>query len=376
MTGLTLILLDESLMPIDIVQEVTSLIWQQCYYNIGTYEIYSPYSKSLFKACLSARFVFRTDKQQVGYIETVKETVQNGKSMLLISGYLIEGVMQKRVFHPVSFGGLSLSDNYLSTLLSHTLPIILNKATVTVKDISTNKPYCAVSSKQQNVEYFSSVVYSSLQAAECSLSHKLIDYGKIEFSIYQGLDRTITQNVNTPKLYSENMGNITNVIYKKSEAGSRNVVIVTGIIPQNVDNAVYNSQVHYIYNPDGIDIKNDLSSNHIGIIRDVILSEHTSADGKTYYSYEEAQTMKYFKQEAETQIVPPAEAFSAEILDFKDLNLGDIVTLRDESRGTDHAKRIASLVESFNPTKNTISVVFGEDLKTSNDILRKSIGLR
>lgn len=376
MKNIDLVLLDEGLMPVEIVQKFTSLIWQQSYYNIGTFELYVPYQTSIFKASLAARFVLRTDKKQVGYIETIKEASQNGKQMLIISGYLIEGVMQKRIFHPASFGGFMVSGGYLISILSDVLPKILNKATVSVRELSSSKPYCWLFAQEQSIEYLSTIVYSSLESYKCSLSHRLNDYGNIEFSIYEGLDRTISQNINAPKLYSENMGNVSNIIYQKSEAGCRDVVIVIGIMPQNVQNQTQGTIVSFTYNPNNINLSEDLTANHVGIIRDVKLDETVDSSGNKSYIYNSDATMKYFEQEAKAEFIPISENFSAEVLDFEGVSLGDIVSVRDDERGMTYSRRIESLTESYNPNKDTISVNFGKVINTSTDILKRTIGLR
>lgn len=376
MKNIDLVLLDEGLMPVEVIQNFTSLIWNQGYYSIGTFEIYAPYQTNIFKASLAAKFVLRADKKQVGYIETIKECSQNGKKMLMISGYSIEGIMQKRIFHPASFGGLMTSGGYLISVLSDTLPKILSKATVSVKELSLSKPYCWLFAPEQHTEYLSTIAYSSLEAYKCSLSHKLNSYGSIEFSIYEGLDRTISQNINAPKLYSENMGNIRNMTYQKSEAGCRDVVIVMGVMPQDVQNQTQGTIFSYVYNPNNINLSEDLNANHVGIIRDIKLSEYTDSEGNKTYQYDSDATMRYFEQEAKAEFIPISESFSAEVLDVEGVSLGDIVSLRDDERGMTYSRRIESLTESYNPNKDTVSVNFGKAINTSTDILKRTIGLR
>ena len=379
MKDINLIILNEALMPIDSIQNFTSLIWQQSYFDIGTFEVYIPYSKSIYLACFEGRFVMRDDTKQVGYIETFQEQVtKNNQKMLIISGYLLEGIMQKRVFNALSFNGGLVIGGPLIDILNYTLPKIITKASVSVVSTASNVPMWGDSANPNRLEdaseYLSSIAYASLEAVKCSLTHKMPEYGKVEFTIWQSIDHTISQNINPPIVLSENMGNISNISYQKSEAGCHEIVIVNAIYPSGTG---YDAQSWaYVYNPNNYAI-DDLSINHIGITSETVMNYKTNeATGVvTYYPDFKASEEK-FKKEAQLQIVPLSESFTADLINGEIVSIGDIVTFRDEERGVSYDKRVEKYVESYNASKITYSATFGSPLKTTKDVLKKSIGLR
>lgn len=374
-----LYLLSRSFIPIYVVQRFTSFIWTSGYSSPGSFELYTPYSPELHQALNEGIFLYRSDTSQCGYIKTHVQKISSGLRMVIISGCVLEGIMEKRVFDVFSLGSNNpslVSEGPLISILQTTLvPMLYPQASV--DSLLSENPYWGMSNInfQANV-IFSKFIYAALNYYDISLTHRVNpSNGSVQFYLWKGKDRTLSGG-NDPLLISSKMSNIKNIEYQYSEEGCSNIILVQGSYPEECIG--YSGTFCQIYNPENYDL-DSLGTTH-RLIERVSLTKEISVplEGggtQTLIVPDVEKTQEYFTQEAAAEYLPYAESFSAELLDPSLVSIGDLITYRDEERGFNYDKRVQKIVESYSPNGQQISVTFGDSIKTTQDVIRKNMGL-
>lgn len=365
---MNLFLMDKYFKPIVIVPGFTSFIWSSCYSEPGSFELYLKYDKELFKILLlEARYIFRTDTKKLGYIQNLKKSskTSNG-STILLSGPHLEGITQKYIFKGIAStlkGTLPLTE-WLKNSLLNIQPFNVSISEEFGSDLmyTLDSPKIVDSNAQ-------ALIYAMLRYHKVSLTHEKLEEG-VTFRIWQGRDRSISQP-NNPVLLSEKIGNICNLQYQKSEAGCYNVVHGTGytdLIQYYRDNGL-----RYVY-PDDEEI-GSIDKVHTHFEFDLVVDEYYDENGNKHYEVNRAASYQRFLSEAPKHLVPISESFSADLIDPSIVELGDIVSIRDEDTGIILDKRVEKVIENYSPNKKELKVTFGEPIRTIKDVLTKSMGM-
>lgn len=96
-----LYLLNQSRIPIAVIDNYKSLIWTKRYYNYGDFELYIPADRTLIEQFKHDCFLTREDDTSVMLIEKLKiETDSENGNFLIISGRSLESILTRRVVVP------------------------------------------------------------------------------------------------------------------------------------------------------------------------------------------------------------------------------------------------------------------------------------
>lgn len=346
------------------VPAFTSFVWTSCYSEPGSFELYLMYDKEIFKALMvNAKYIFRSDTKKIGYIQNIKKSKKtSGGSTILISGPQLEGVLQKYVFMSISSvasGELSLVDWVKSSFINVFYPYAKIDDTFGSDLMYTLSGTEILSSNAQ------SLLYSMFKKFEVSLTHEK-QGDAVVFRIWRGRNRTISQP-DEPILLSEKIGNIQNVQYERSEAGCYNTVLGTGyteLIEAHRENGI-----SYIY-PESAERRSiDQVQTHFDFDLSIIESEGPS------YRVDEYNSHQRFITEAVKHIVPVSESFSAEMVDSSLVELGDIISIKDDDTGIIYDKRVEKIVESYNANSIKKVITFGDSIRTIKNVVNKSMGM-
>lgn len=363
-------LLDELFKPIIRVPGFTSFIWSSCYSEPGSFELYIPYDKEIFKTLMTqAKYILRSDTKKLGYIQSLKKDKNTSKgSTILLSGPQLEGVLQKYVFMGISFlvGGTSSIVTWLQNSLKGIFPLFVDVS----EEFGTDLNYTLLGTKiiSSNAQ---ALIYAMLKYHEVSLTHEK-QGDRVVFRVWKGRDRSISQPDN-PILLSEKMGNICNIQYQKSEAGCYNMVLGTGytnLIEQYRDNGLT-----YFYPPDETANRTNLDKTQTHFEFDLVVTESQDMAGNKIYQIDEPASHQRFLSEAPKYLVPISESFTADLLDDSLVELGDIVSIKDDDTGMIFDKRVEKIVESYNPNDKKRKVTFGDSLRTIKNVVTKSMGM-
>lgn len=317
-----------------------------------------------------AKYTLRSDTKKIGYIQTLKKDKNTSKgSTILLSGPQLEGVLQKYIFMGISFLGGGTSS--LVDWLENSLVRIFPQGTAQIsKEFGSDLNYTLLGTKiiSSNAQ---ALVYAMLKYHGVSLTHEK-QGDKVMFKIWKGKDRSISQPDNHI-LLSDKMGNLCNVQYQKSEAGCYNMVLGTGYT--DLIDEYRNNGISYYYPESSASDRTGIDKTQIHIEFDLVVNEHEGTYGNKIYELDEAASYQRFLSEAPKHLVPISENFSAELLDPSIVDLGDIVSIKDDDTGMIFDKRIEKVVESYNPNKKTLQVTFGDSVRTIKSVVNKSMGM-
>lgn len=194
-----------------------NLTWVRRYYGYGEFALemdvnsYNP----------NAAYIYSPDRPEVGVIQSVKITHQREESRVLLSGYFIEVILDDKIIFPVynGSGNIETIARDMFNKYKRDLPITLGA----VSGIGSNVVL------QETGAMLGTRLFELLETQQISLR---VNYDRrnnaLTFNVYQGLDRTSTQDVNQPIVFSTQLGNISELTYLNDISNEKNYAIIGG----------------------------------------------------------------------------------------------------------------------------------------------------
>lgn len=346
---------NENLELTGICDTFISLIWVQRYNSAGSFELYCPAIERNIELLKAQTFVHRKECNETMYISTIEEIedADNGKC-IRVSGYGVEGIFRKRV----------IDKSILPAKLLPTIEHYLNSNPIVSIDFSDetldNSPVKTSSFIGENLETF---IHSTLISKDFAYK-LLLDHNSSLFRMkfYEGVD------VSTEIVFSDEFGNVDEMVYSYSEKGCYNVIICKCNVPE--------SGVEYSYLPTiTLGEKAGLSRNEKMIYVDPVISTGYRYVDDNYVSYKYLDvelTKAEMQSTAKAELQEYTENLSADVIANgyrTKWNVGDAVTVRNEGRKTSFIKRIEEVKECFSNAGVKISHTFGKPLKTIYDLI-------
>ena len=87
---------DSALNELGIVDEFKSLIWTPRFYEVGSFELQAPMTKNNIALLQKHRYIYRPDVEETAFIKSVSEATQDGEQLIVVSGAMLEGLLDKR----------------------------------------------------------------------------------------------------------------------------------------------------------------------------------------------------------------------------------------------------------------------------------------
>lgn len=359
---MNLIILDENFDTLGIVSVFNTLIWDRRYYAAGLFELYTP--AEYFELMNTGRYLYRSDRTDLGVIREVNFARDaKGARTAYCKGYFSEELLNNRVLNtqinltgtPESIGR-QLVQKYLINPedAGRKIPQIQLGA---VKGIGTSVAVTATG------DSLGDKLFEIERTQE--QSHRLVyDYltNSLTFEVWQGKDRTDSQEVNSWAIFSDKFYNVKNAVYDRDESDCKNYAYVAG---EGEGSARLTVEV---------DIRTDPSDERRELYVDARDLQSTYTDeGGTEHTYTAAQyrallrqrglekLAEYEKVETVNSDVDP----NANLVYMTDFDLGDLCTYRYMDVGIETTKRITEIQEVYEGSKQTLSVVFGNDVMTN-----------
>lgn len=359
---MNLIILDKNFDTLGVVSVFNTLIWDRRYYASGLFELHTP--AEFFELMNTGRYLYRNDREELGVIREVNLARDaKGARTAYCKGYFSEELLNDRVIHPqVSLSGTpesigrklvdrcvinpSNADRKIPQIILGPVNGVGSSVTVTATGDKLGDKLYEVEKTQE-------------------LSHRLCyDYlnNTLSFEVWKGKDRTDTQTVNSWAIFSDSFYNVKNAIYARDESECKNFAYVAG---EGEGSARTIVEVDLRSSPD--EERRELYVD----ARD-LQSTYTD-DGGEEHTYTAAQYQallwqrgleklaEYEKVETVNSDVDPA----ANLTYMVDFDLGDLCTYRYADVGIEATKRITEIQEVYEGSKQTLSVVFGNDQMTS-----------
>lgn len=194
-----------------------NLQWTRKYYEAGQFQMQLPLK--IYDS--SWQYIGTNDRPELGMIQNV-EISGEGETNVLISGFFCEKMLDDKACYPRYTGTATKTETAVRNIFSKfkkDLPITL---------ASANNPLLGDKTDFDIVDdQLGEKIYSILESKE--LSYKVVyDYvdNKLQFKVWQGVDRTQSQTKNPYQVFSSEFGNITNKNVKLDESGYKNYAII------------------------------------------------------------------------------------------------------------------------------------------------------
>ena len=212
-----LLALDADFQPVGYLL-YTNLQWTREYYTVGQFS--AQVAPDAYEQTM--RYVYTPERPEVGIIQKVELTSTVKGRTLQISGFFLEGMLLTRVVWPTYYatGDLTSAVVKMQQTYAGDLPLV---------EIPDAPAGFAEDAWQETGGTVADVAYTRLQTQQRSLRARY-DYqaNKITLEVWQGLDRTQSQDVNPFVTFSDGFGNLTDAKASWDDSNYRNVAIIAG----------------------------------------------------------------------------------------------------------------------------------------------------
>lgn len=330
------VLMNKNFEKLAIVDDYVSFIWATRFYESGDFQLQVSVNSLAAKYIQIGYYVIRDDDENVGIVENIKiENTSTKKELMTISGRFLSSLLSRRIIA-------------IQTQVYGQVPSCIQKL------INENAIAPSITARQiPNLSFTSQVVSSMVMQAQytgknllttiteiCKLYgigfKMLLDQGDhFLFVLFEGKDRSYEQSVNPYVVFSDEYDNLISAQYEESRKELVTDILIAG-------------------EGEGLDRKTlwVTKSNLSGIDRyekyqDARNSSTNNGqiDEQTYYNE--------LRGEALQNITTFTSAFTGKV-DFanvkyrEDVNVGDIVTIKNTKWGIHINSRLVEVIESVN----------------------------
>ena len=370
---------DSRLNELGIADEFKSIIWTRRFYDVGAFEIQAPMTANNIALFQKNRYVYRPDVKEAGFIRSITEQRQGDEELIIVSGAMLEGLLDKRMIAlPVPTGTFSL--NSMLSWLNYDSESDFKFDNFYFYGGKMDYTLQAEANKQNMGEYVRNMLYNDGYKIKIDMD---IDQEKILGYYYKGTNRSTDQEENPHIIFSEEYGNISNKTYNYSDEGCHNYVRVTA----DLTSASYTEHTGTIY-PLYIE-KRETDSNGepvcgLGMSMYYCYSQpvinkvqRTDPDGNTYtVNVLDFDATKIKQEELIKQYYCPySENFEGDISGDgyrTEWQVGDYITVEDTARGISYKKQIEEVSEAFEGDSVSVTVTLGAALKTLIDSIKEA----
>lgn len=216
---------------IGLIDTYESIIWTQRYYQPGDFELVVPATEENLNILQSGRYITRGVGEMVCRIQKVeiRTDAQNGDWMI-VSGKDCRELINQRVNLAQNYFYNDWADDTIGTMFvaNIMLPAQNNRTIpglIMQRDINTRHKYGVpqgygqlfdqISAIQQQFEYGSELILDTNET-------------RFVFHLYEGTDRSMSQNVNPRVYFTEELDNLASSDYIENYENFKNAVYVTG----------------------------------------------------------------------------------------------------------------------------------------------------
>ena len=192
------------------------------------------------------------------------------------------------------------------------------------------------------------------------MSHRIAynyEQNKLRFEVWEGLDRTDEQDVNSWAIFSDSFRNIRDAVYNQDESNYKNVAYVAGAGEGSSRTIVE------------VDIRTDPNEERRETWVDARDLQKTYTSGGSQVTYTDAQYRELLRQRgldkltqfAQIETVNSNVDPSANLVYGTDYDLGDLCTYRYTDVNIEMSKRITEITETIEGSSRTLALTFGID---------------
>lgn len=376
---------DAALNELGIVDEFKSLIWTTRFYEVGCFEMQVPMTDNNLTLLRKNRYIHRPDVNETAFIKSISEAVQDGEKLIVVSGAMLEGLLDKRTITGKGYSS-SLRDTLKMYIedISGLYSLGYKGMSVEIADSDDCDNWGGDVAIGQNLgEYARGLLRAENRAVKIDFYS---EQKKMVCSFVSGTDRSTEQQTNPQVIFSEENKNICNINYSYSEEGCcslaecwadyKDVTVDSskaGMLKVALGGRDY-SGGQYL---DGLELTNWFGTEEAVIVEETEV--RYNEDGSTYnvtvkkIDYE--ATYEKLLDICKQHYCPYTESFDGVVIGDgyrSEWQLGDYVTIEDARRGTTYKKQVEEVSEAFEASGKSVNVTFGASLKTVVDLIKEA----
>lgn len=341
-----LLILDNEFNELGTIDEFNSLQWTRKYYDFGDFDLEC--SISFFEMIQQGFYLFRQG-YELAYIEEIKyKRSDDNEYVLHVSGQFISSMLNDRVI---------VGENKFTGTHEVIARQMLNENFINPSDVNrkiSNLSLAEVRSlgEDTTLEIKDDEVGEELNSflEEKELSQR-IDYdyltNQLLYSVWQGLDRTEEQSINTWAVFSDDYDNVADVEYSNDTSDYKNFAYVVG-----KDNKT-------------------ITVNNVKLgerRREMIVSSSDSVDADL-----KTKGTQELDKEKPVEVIDCTVISNENLLYKRDYDLGDLCTIKIRSIDKMANMRITEVREIYEDGEVTIVPKFGDDYITITKFIEREV---
>lgn len=381
-----------------VIDDFSSVIWEQTYFGVGEFEIYAPATPASLSALKGGRYV-RTPgggDEEIGIIERVEVTTDPEEgAMIAASGRMAKSILDRRIIYWPFYDAGEGGNGYIWHSNARTLKgrvdgcainLVADNAAAPVNpDPARLKgdrslPVLAFVDHVDNISHFPETISVTTEEgeedAEKQVTYKnLLDYTdalleeyglgaylwldrdrmKLRYRVRKGATRTREDHPDgEPVIFSQEMDNLTSTAYAYDETAKKTTALIGG------EGEGTDRKLAFAY-----EWVSGMERREVFVDASSITSE--AEEGAPAVSLEdyrkqlEAQGQQTISQSpAEETLSGEMDITNAAVAYREDFGVGDIVTLEDSRLGLSKAVRILSVTEVQDSNGYQVKIEYGD----------------
>ena len=330
-----------------IIENQTSLVWHRRYYDVGYFELHAPVTADNVRLLQRGNLIWKRGAVEAGVIEDLKLEETATLNQIVAKGRFLESYMNRRVIYPTF--------NFEGTV-ENAMYALYDSLTDAIPYVEKGTPQGFADTCTFQVTWKELLTCETKLAQSANLGFRFrpdFNAHKIYFEIYQGLDRTRSQHVNSFVEFSEKFDNLNSATYNVNDQLMKTVAYVAGegegssrvvVTVGDTESTGYARRELYV------DAK-DLSSDD--------LTQAQYLDALRQRGYEKLN--ENLLSETLECVIMPLGNFNYKV----DYDLGDVVTAKKNNWGIGQDLRITEIEEIYEHGAMQVAPTLGNPLPTT-----------
>lgn len=356
-----LYILNPNLEILGIIDDYDDLLWTRSFTKPGNIELELVPFEGALELLVEDNILLKNDESlEAGYIEHIAITKDDeGKEKLQIKGRELKGYTNRRI---------TLRNQTCKGTVEDVMREYVDTNMVNPTNVNRKIPLVTLpltESKGPQIEY--NAHYKELDsvledlAETYGLGYNLLislEEGNIQFKVVEGKDRTLSQEVNEPVQFSEELENLDSYDYLRNSQDHKNTVLVAGAGEGASRKTLLLG-----------DEQTGLNRKELFVDARDIEDTKTSGDTEVPIPTEEYNKLLQARGESKLAEHKIIECFQGEVINTDtlsyrvDFDLGDIVTITDLNKGIILDTRICTIVEHYSSGGlMNMDIQFGNDI--------------
>ena len=367
--------LDADRVPLGIIDTAESIIWERLYYGAGAVEIYAPATPDVIAWFKVGNYLYRGDSGETAIIEELRASYTNtGALMLTAAGRNVKSILDRRLIINYDAGTHSITPTVFSGKVEEAARALVSDNIISSSQAARNVSFIQLGTLAgypdiitssgggagvKQTSYSNLLEYTDALLEQYKMSGRLTldpHTGKLSYTVHRGADRSRGNTEgNAPVIFSQEFDNLISSDYDYNETNLKSTAYIggSGEGTERFFSAINTS----LQGMDRREVFIDASS-----------TSRTYMSGGTEQQYSDAQYAVMLRTAGMQKMVDyqAIETFNG-VVDlatteyrlYDDVDLGDVVTVEDNTLGVYINARIIKTTEVQDDAGYTVAVEFG-----------------